>query len=913
EGDEAGVRSALDRGARPEVTVPIDAGESWSLLTVAAFKGHEHLLSLLLQAGLSIEGGGTTDITPLMMAAQYGHAQTVKALLDLRGNPLAMDSRGRTALHFAALKGHQQCVAALLPVTPPTPAHLEAYTPVHLASYRGHVEVLEQLAGAGWPLTARDSDGNTPMHSAAAGGRVTCVQWLVQRGGDTSMQNNAGHTPLDKELVTAVKEGDEAGVRSALDRGARPEVTVPTNAGVSWSLLTVAASKGHEHLLSLLLQAGLSIEGGGTTDRTPLMMAAQNGHAHTVKALLDLRGNPLAMDSDGWTALHFAAWEGHQQCVAALLPVTPPTPAHLEAYTPVHAASYRGHVEVLEQLAGAGWPLTAKNSDGDTPMHCAAAGGRVTCVQWLVQRGGDTSMQNNAGLTPLDQELVTAVMEGDEAGVRSALDRGARPEVTVPTNAGVSWSLLTVAASKGHEHLLSLLLQAGLSIEGGGTTDRTPLMMAAQNGHAHTVKALLDLRGNPLAMDSEGWTALHFAAWEGHQQCVAALLPVTPPTPAHLEAHTPVHVASYGGHVEVLEQLAGAGWPLTARDSDGDTPMHFAAAGGRVTCVQWLVQRGGDTSMQNNAGHTPLDQELVTAVEEGDEAGVRSALDRGARPEVTVPTIAGVSWSLLTVAASEGHEHLLSLLLQAGLSIEGGGTTDMTPLMMAAQNGHAHTVKALLDLRGNPLAMDSEGWTALHFASRQGHQQCVAALLPVTPPTPAHLEAYTPVHVASYYGHVEVLEQLAGAGWPLTARDSDGDTPMHLAAAGGRVTCVQWLVQRGGDTSIQNNAGHTPLDKELVTAVMEGDEAGVRSALDRGARPEVTIPTDTGESCSLLTDAARGGHEHLLSLLLQAGLSIEGGGTTDMTPLMMAAQNGHAHTVKALLDLRGNPLAMNSI
>ncbi|KAK8371794.1 hypothetical protein O3P69_016189, partial [Scylla paramamosain] len=100
-------------------------------------------------------------------------------------------------------------------------------------------------------------------------------------------------------------------------------------------------------------------------------------------------------------------------------------------------------------------------------------------------------------------ELVTAVMEGDEAGVRSALDRGARPEVTVPTNAGVSWSLLTEAASEGHEHLLSLLLQAGLSIEGGGTTDMTPLMMAAQNGHAHTVKALLDLRGNPLAMNSD--------------------------------------------------------------------------------------------------------------------------------------------------------------------------------------------------------------------------------------------------------------------------------------------------------------------------------------------------------------------------------------------------------------------------
>ncbi|XP_063882615.1 uncharacterized protein LOC135112265 isoform X2 [Scylla paramamosain] len=939
EGDEARVRSALDRGAGPEVTVPSNDGVSCSLLTLAASEGHDHLLSHLLQAGLSIEGGGTTDRTPLMMAAQNGHAHTVKALLDLRGNPLARDSGGRTALYFAAWQGHQQCVAALLSVTPPVPAHLEANTPVHAASYRGHMEVLEQLAGAGWPLTVRESHGNTPMHLAVAGGSVRCVQWLVQRGGDTSKQNNAGHTPLDQELVTAVRKGDEAGVRSALDRGARPEVTVPTNAGMSCSLLTLAAREGHEHLLSHLLQAGLSIEGGGTTDRTPLMMAAQNGHAHTVKALLDLRGNPLAMDSRGRTALHFAAWQGHQQCVAVLLPITPPTPAHLEANTPVHAASYRGHVEVLEQLAGAGWPLNARDSHSNTPMHLAVAGGSVRCVQWLVQRGGDTSKQNNAGHTPLDQELVTAVREGDEAGVRSALDRGAQLEVTVPTNAGGSWNLVTLAASEGHEHLLSHLLLAGLSVEGGGTTDRTPLMMAALHGHAHTVKSLLDLRGNPLAMDNDGRTALHFAAWQGHQQCVAALLPVTPPTPAYLEAYTPVHAASYRGHVEVLEQLAGAGWSLNAWDSDGDTPMHLAVAGGSVTCVQWLVQRGGDTSMQNNAGHTPLDQELVTAVQEGDEAGVRSALDRGARPEVTVPTNDGVSCSLLTLAAREGHDHLLSHLLQAGLSIEDGGTTDSTPLMMAAQNGHAHTVKALLDLRGNPLATDRRGRTALHFAAWQGHQQCVAVLLPVTPPTPALLEADTPVHAASHRGHVEVLEQLADAGWPLTNRDSNGDTPMHLAVSGGCVAAVQWLVQRGCDPHVQTKDGLTPeelavqcgrhevetwlvkncsgvvrsktlrveevrawrgkhehLHNTVLSMLVEGNEAAM------GSIPEVNdghtlsqdglTPLHAAALCGAPSDA--------VEALLRRGVSPHVTTPDNMTPADLARQQGHDSVIKGL-------------
>ncbi|KAK8375290.1 hypothetical protein O3P69_012776, partial [Scylla paramamosain] len=742
-----------------------------------------------------------------------------------------------------------------------------------------------------------------------------------------------------KELVTAVEKGDEAGVRLALERGARAEVTVPINDRVSGSLLTLAASEGHDHLLPHLLQAGLSIEGWGTTDATPLMLAALFGHSQTVKALLDLGSNPLATYGEGWTALHFAARSGHQQCVAALIPVTPPTPAHLQANTPVHTASYEGHVEVLEQLAGAGWSLTARNSDGDTPMHRAAAGGSVTCLQWLVQRGGDPSVQNNAGHTPLDQELVTAVEKGDETGVMLALYRGARPEVKVPTNDEMSWSLFTVAASEGHDHLLPYLLQAGLSIEDGGTTDMTPLMMAALRGHTQTVNTLLELGGNPLATHREGWTALHLAAGQGHQQCVAALIPVTPPTPAHLAALTPVHTASYNGHVEVLEQLAGAGWPLTSRDSYGNTPMHRAAAGGSVTCQRWLVQRGGDPSVQNNAGHTPLDQELVSAVEKGDEAWVRSALDRGARPKVTVPTNAGVLGSLLTVAVYEGHDHLLPSLLEAGISIEGEGTTDKTPLMVAALRGHTQTVKALLDRGSNPLATYGEGWTALHFAARSGHQQCVAALMPVTPPTPAHLKALTPVHTASSKGRVEVLEQLAGAGWPLTAWDSSGYTPMHHAVVGGSVAAVEWLVQRAGDPHIQSKDRRTPMElamqygcHEVETwlakngggvgrskilhveevrawqGLHENQHNSVLSLLVAGNEAAMaTIPRDyDGHALShdgltpLHAAALCGAPSGVVEALLRRGVSPHVTTPDNMTPADLARQQGHDSVIMGL-------------
>ena len=51
--------------------------------------------------------------SPLYWAAQKGHAECVKLLLEAKADPNNENTLGNTPLHFAALFGHAECVDLL--------------------------------------------------------------------------------------------------------------------------------------------------------------------------------------------------------------------------------------------------------------------------------------------------------------------------------------------------------------------------------------------------------------------------------------------------------------------------------------------------------------------------------------------------------------------------------------------------------------------------------------------------------------------------------------------------------------------------------------------------------------------------------------------------------------------------------
>ena len=77
----------------------------WTPLHYAATGGHDAVIRLLLEHYAYIDSESPNQTTPLMMAAKYGNAQTVQALLEAGADFTLKNALGLTAFDFAQQAG----------------------------------------------------------------------------------------------------------------------------------------------------------------------------------------------------------------------------------------------------------------------------------------------------------------------------------------------------------------------------------------------------------------------------------------------------------------------------------------------------------------------------------------------------------------------------------------------------------------------------------------------------------------------------------------------------------------------------------------------------------------------------------------------------------------------------------------
>uniref|UniRef100_A0AAY5EHK1 Transient receptor potential cation channel, subfamily A, member 1a n=1 Tax=Electrophorus electricus TaxID=8005 RepID=A0AAY5EHK1_ELEEL len=509
-------------------------------------------------------------------------------------------------------------------------------------------------------LAARDESGATPLHYAASRGHPCAIKLIVQVVGlhELNATDEEGNTPLH----WAVQKGQRGSCAALLDLGADPNI-------LNKSLLSplhLAVSLRHNdlHLLSYD-QIDVNLE--GDLGNTPLILAASVDN-HEALCILHRNGAKLCRQNKlGHFPVHAAAFAGAKKSIEVVLQKGEEVGLSIEEHinyvdktisSPLHLAVRGGNLEVIRLCIAHGAKIDLQQCDKSTALHLACTQGAIEAVKVMLLAYDSIcdiiNITDGACQTPLHKASIFDHYELAEYLIsqerfKNPISR-ANNKFTFYSTFYCHLVFSYVTTKRRHCSAVPDFSQNEIVKELLNDEDSegcTPLHYACRLGIPDSVKNMLGLEVSLAQKSKQKKSALHFAAEYGRINTCQRLLETMSDTRLLNEGDergmTPLHMASRGGHVKVVELLLrkGAlfhsdykGWTslhhaaaegytqtmetllmgniklLDKTDADGNTALHLAGRAGHVAAVRLLLHRGaqillnkGDASFLHEAVH----------------------------------------------------------------------------------------------------------------------------------------------------------------------------------------------------------------------------------------------------------------------------------------------------------------------
>lgn len=394
---------------------------------------------------------------------------------------------------------------------------IDGSTELHIACANGDVERVGRLLAAGAVPAAVDRISRTPLHrlcqnasSIAPGSFEKIAKMLVNAAPDLlHMRDRAGRAPIHNLCYSG--DFDYARPLLALEKR---QANIGDREGKTPLFFAVEA--GDKDFVSFLLANGADCNIPSQAGVLPLETALANREPEIFGLLVGAGADVGRKNAEGSTPLHyicrFADEFGRENFRHAVAMLRPPA-----------------------LIA-----LSVRDREGCIPVHYLCAAGEFDLAEVLIRR---EHRQVNVGDGGRRTPLFFAVSAGDLKFTRFLLSVGGDPNI-VPSDGN---AMLLVAAEKGREDLVGVLLDAGANPNVRNRAGRTPfLLLCAEGKPSETVLSKLIEKGaSPKATDKARQNALHIA-------CASGADPAS------------------------VEFLVALGIDVNARDKEGLTPLDVA-------------------------------------------------------------------------------------------------------------------------------------------------------------------------------------------------------------------------------------------------------------------------------------------------------------------------------------------------
>ncbi|RDD41697.1 Transient receptor potential cation channel subfamily A member 1 [Trichoplax sp. H2] len=570
----------------------------------------------------------------------------------------------------------------------------------------------------------------------------------------------------------------------------------------NYTLMHYAARHNNDQVVGCLIKHGADVNAKGGRDLvSPLHLAAQHNAYQSAEVLLMHDAAIDAEDKNKSTPLHRSCQYNNVKISQLIL---------LEARRQGRAKSI----------------VNRPNNENTCPLHCAAFYGSREACDALVYHGANMSKKDACSKTAIHIATMAKNIEVAQYLMNHAKMSGKLSYMRIIDQNG--YTPLHIAVDSGSLELTELCLKYDASVEDQTYEMLTPIHLACVNGFSKIAELLIKHGCNVNAMDNRGRNAFHKAAISNNTEIIRLIHQ----NGGYIEAsdsdlYTPLLAAAYHGCKESLQHLINCKANLFARHINGRNVLHIVAERNHGDIMRYLIEHGGEMLINcpDDDGIMPI----FAAAHAGAIATINVLKEYSARTDL----FDNNNNSMIHVATKNNHRDTVFYILKhITQEVNLRNNYGQKPIHVAAINGHDRVLTLLIKYRSDLDSRDNFSYSPLHYAARGGFLSTAKLLIE----NDAKIDVTdksgnTPLHLACANSFTDLANLLIDHNADPTLTNYRGQNCLDICIESNQSELGSIIVKsKYGEKVMENRAydGYSPM-KRLIERL----PAVAKDALDK--------------------------------------------------------------------------------